>query len=196
MSGTLRLGLTPGSWDDAEACVGKVVACLTGPDEVNRADIRRRLEVLAWDCPLHYDDDIALQYGYDGIVAPTTMLMTWVLPAYWSPGDPIPTLDDPVLYPLIGVCRIPAPGEAIFGTSIDTEYHEPVYPGDRITATSVLTEMKRKTLSVGDGAFMTVTTTYAKQNGEVVGVERFVVFRYTPLSADTRESRDQSVGAS
>jgi len=173
-------GLTLGSWQDTERCIGTVVARWAGPDEVNRADIRRRLEVLAWDCPLHYDDAVARANGYRGVVAPATMLMTWVTPAYWSPGDPAPTLEDPPLFPSLGLCRVPAPGEAGFVTSCETEYFEPVYPGDRITATAVPTEVIRKTLSVGDGAFISVTTTYTKQTGEVVGVERVVVFRYTP----------------
>jgi acyl dehydratase len=173
-------GLALGSWEDTERSLGEVVAELTGPDEVNAADIRRRLEVLAWDCPLHYDEKIAREHGYEGVVAPTTMLMSWVMPPYWSPGDPAPTLSDPPLFPTLGLCRVPAPGPAGFVTSCETEYFEPVYPGDRITATSVPTDVTRKTLSVGDGAFISVTTTYTKQTGEVVGIERIVVFRYTP----------------
>jgi acyl dehydratase len=173
-------GLAQGSWADTERCLDQVVAHLTGPDEVNRADIRRRLEVLAWDCPLHYDDDVARAHGYRGVIAPATMLMTWVIPPYWSPGDPPPTPADPPMFPSLGLCRVPAPGEAGFVTSCETEYFEPVYPGDRITATSVPTEVVRKTLAVGDGAFITVITTYTKQTGEVVGTERTVIFRYTP----------------
>jgi hypothetical protein len=173
-------GLVLGSWEDTEGSLGEVIARLTGPDEVNAADIRRRLEVLAWDCPLHYDDAVARAHGYRGVVAPTTMLMTWVMPPYWSPGDPPPTLEDLPLYPSLGLCRVPAPGEAGFITSCETEYFEPVYRGDRITATSVPTEVTRKTLSVGDGAFISVTTAYTNQAGVVVGVERIVVFRYTP----------------
>jgi acyl dehydratase len=173
-------GLTLGTWADTERSIGQVVAELTGPDEVTRADLRRRLEVLAWDCPLHHDDDVARAHGYREAVAPATMLMTWVLPPYWSPGDAAPTLTDPPLFPSLGLCRVPAPGEAGFVTSCETEYFEPVYPGDRITATSVPTKVTRKTLSVGDGAFICVTTTYTKQTGELVGIERVVIFRYTP----------------
>jgi acyl dehydratase len=108
------------------------------------------------------------------------MLMTWAMPPYWSPGDPRPEPGDPVLLPRYPFCEIPAPGECIFATSSETEYLEPVYPGDRISATSVLRDVTRKRLSVGDGAFFVVETTYAKQTGEVVGVERLTVFRYSP----------------
>ena len=178
-------GLTLGTWEDTQRSNGQVVADLTGPHEVTRADIRRRLEVLAWDCPLHYDDAVAREHGYRGAIAPATMLMTWVMPPYWSPGDPPPTLADPPLFPSLGLCRVPAPGAAGFVTSCETEYLEPVYPGDRITATSVPTDVTRKTLSMGDGAFITVTTTYTKQTGEVVGIERIVIFRYVPETPPT-----------
>jgi hypothetical protein len=106
--------------------------------------------------------------------------MTWAMPAYWEPGDPRPTLDDGALLPSYPFTQIPAPGEFMFATESDTEYLEPIYPTDRISATSVLRSMTRKRLSVGDGAFFVVETTYTKQTGEVVGIERLTVFRYSP----------------
>jgi acyl dehydratase len=94
-------------------------------------------------------------------------------------------MDDPALIAPLAVCNIPAPGEYMFATHSDTEYLEPVYPGDRITATSILRELTRKTLAVGDGAFFVVETTYTKQSGEVAGVERMTFFRYSaPGPAD------------
>jgi acyl dehydratase len=171
--------LPQGTWEDAQSWVGRVLGKLEGADEVTLGDIRRRLEVLAWDCPLHYDEAIAQEHGYRTVVAPSTMLMTWAMPPYWSPGDPRPELKDPAYIPSYPFTRIPAPGEFMFATSSETEYYEPVYPGDRITATSVLADLTRKRLSVGDGAFFLIETTYTKQTGEVVGVERLTVFRYS-----------------
>ena len=75
----------------------------------------------------------------------------------------------------------------MFATSSETEYLEPVYPGDRITATSVLAELTRKRLSVGDGAFFLIETTYTKQTGEVVGIERLT-------SSGTPPSRQRPLG--
>lgn len=177
---TQLLDLRPGTWEEAEGWVGRELGRYVGADDVTRGDIRRRLEVLAWDCPLHYDEAVARKYGYRTVVAPATMLMTWAMPPYWEPGDPRPQLDDPALVPSYPFCQIPAPGRFIFATDSETEYLEPVYPGDRITATSVLRDITRKRLSVGDGAFFLIETTYAKQTGEVVGVERLTVFRYSP----------------
>src|SRR5918992_2589219 len=189
MAPAMQLDLKRGTWEETEQWVGRELARFTGADEVTVGDIRRRLESLAWDCPLHYDEDVARRHGYRTIVAPATMLMTWALPPYWSPGDPRPQLDDPALIPPLPACKLPAPGDCLFATSSETEYFEPVYPGDRITATSVLLEITRKRLSVGDGAFLLVGTTYVKQTGEVVGVERTTFFRYTP--GDTNGSTEE-----
>jgi len=179
MADTQLVDLRNGTWEEAQSWVGRELAQYEGADEVTVGDIRRRLEVLAWDCPLHYDEAVAREHGYRTVVAPATMLMTWAMPPYWSPGDPRPQLDDPALIPSYPFTKIPAPGELIFATSSETEYFEPVYPGDRITATSVLVDITRKRLSVGDGAFFLIETTYTKQTGEVVGVERLTVFRYS-----------------
>lgn len=176
---TPLLDLPDGTWEDAESWVGRELAQYEGADEVTVGGIRRRLEVLAWDCPLHYDEVVARKYGYRTVVSPATMLMTWSMPAYWSPGDPRPQLDDPAYLPSYAFTRIPAPGRFMFATESDTEYLEPVYPGDRITATSVLRSLTRKRLSVGDGAFFLIETTYTKQTGEVAGIERLTVFRYS-----------------
>ena len=172
--------LREGTWEDAESWVGRELAHYEGADEVTVGGIRRRLEVLAWDCPLHYDEAVARKYDYRTVVSPATMLMTWAMPAYWAPGDPRPTLDDGALLPSYPFTKIPAPGEYMFATESETEYLEPVYPGDRISASSVLRSIARKRLSVGDGAFFVVETTYSKQTGEVVGIERLTVFRYSP----------------
>ena len=176
---TQLVDLRPGTWEEAQSWVGRELGRYTGADDVTLGDIRRRCEVLAWDCPLHYDEAVALANGDRTMVAPATMLRTWAMPPYWEPGDPRPHLDDPALAPSYPFTQIPAPGECIFATDSDTEYLEPVYPGDRITATSVLREINRKRLSVGDGAFFLIETTYTKQTGEVVGVERLTVFRYS-----------------
>ena len=162
---TQLVDLRPGTWEEAQGWVGRELGRYVGADDVTVGDIRRRL---------------AREHGYRTVVAPATMLMTWAMPPYWEPGDPRPQLDDPALVPSYPFCQIPAPGEFIFATDSETEYLEPVYPGDRITATSVLRDMTRKRLSIGDGAFFLVETTYAKQSGEIVGIERLTVFRYSP----------------
>lgn len=172
--------VTLGTWADAEALVGKEIARSRGIDPVNLPDIRRRLEVLAWDCPLHYDDEAARSAGYDGIISPATMVMTWCLPAYWTPGDRAPEPGDPVLMPTYPFPNIPAPGTALFASDCKTKYHAAVYPGEFVSSISTLLSITRKNLNIGDGAFMVVRTEYYTGRRKLVATEDVTVFRYTP----------------
>lgn len=180
-----EFNLPQGTWADAERWIGCEFPAVEGPDVVSRADIRRRLEVFGFDCPLHYDTVVAHRQGYHDIVAPTTMLTTWTLTPYWEPGDPGPRLDEPVRMPrLQPILQVPAPGTSLFGTEVEVEYGEPVYPGDRITAVTKLVKITRRRTRVGDGAFMTFETVYRNQRGAVVGTEWLTSFRYTPEPAE------------
>jgi acyl dehydratase len=174
-----------GTWEEAEAQVGMEIGSFAGPDEVTRADIRRRLEVYAWDCPLHFDDEVARAHGYEGVVAPWSMHMAWALPSYWAPGQPrrqeLQRRDNPAI-PM--ATNVPGEGSGLIDTELEVEYHAPVYPGDRISATSKILSVTRKQTAVGDGAFVVVESTYTKSTGEVVAIDRITLFRYHPKGAD------------
>jgi 3-methylfumaryl-CoA hydratase len=172
--------VTHGTWEDAEALVGKQIGHSRGIDPVNLPDIRRRLEVLAWDSPIHYDEAAARSVGYDGIVSPTTMVVVWCLPAYWTPGDRTPKPDDPVLMPYYPFPSIPAPGTALFAVGCKTKYYAPMYPGDIISSRATLISVTRKRLKIGDGAFMVVRTNYYSELDTPIATEDMTVFRYTP----------------
>ena len=60
-----------------------------GADEVSFNDIRRKLEVYCFDCPLHGDDAAARAHGYRGRIAPAVMTPLWSMPPYWLPGEGI-----------------------------------------------------------------------------------------------------------
>lgn len=177
----IDLHLTPGTWEDAEAMVGQEFAHQTGVDPVNRAMIRRQLEALEWDCPLFYDDDVAQDAGWPGMVAPYSMYMTFAMPAYWEPGGP--AIDHPVIPPF-PYGAVPAPGTSMMATDTAVEFHAPMRPGDLISSTWKLTDVTRKTTRVGDGAFMTFEVTYRNQDGDTVAVDRTTVFRYDPGPTD------------
>jgi acyl dehydratase len=168
--------LARGSWEDAEAMVGRTLLRVEGADPVSKADIRRKLEAINFAAPVHEDEAAARAAGFRGVISPVAMMRTWATPAYWRPGD-APTGEHP-LYPAVPVTRVPAPGDGgVFGTGTRTRYLRPVHPGDRITATAVLKSVTRKRLSVGPGAFLVVETTYENGNGETVAVEEMTCFR-------------------
>ena len=76
-------------------------------DEVTRSDIRRKLEVYCFDCPLHYDESVARAHGYRTIIAPAALTPLWAMPAYWSPGEP--TIFAPGLWEKNGSFRLDVP---------------------------------------------------------------------------------------
>jgi hypothetical protein len=164
--------LVYGSWADAEALVGTVIAEQAGADPVNVPMVRQFLESLEWDSPA----------AAEGI-APFSMYMTFGMPAYWQPGDP--PLPEHSIAPF-PFGRVPAPGSAILATGTDVEFYEPMRTGDRIVTTWRLTGVTRKRLRLGDGAFMEFETVYRNQNQETVSIERTTVFRYEPDETEVR----------
>ena len=61
---------------------------------------------------------------------------------------------------------------------MEITFEESLYPGDRVTCTSRLIDIQRKTLKVGPGAFLRQEDTYTKQTGEVVAVATLDIFRF------------------
>jgi hypothetical protein len=166
-----------GSWSDAEAMIGQVLHRASGPDPVSATDFRRKLEVIAFDCPLHTDEACAREHGYRTVVSPISMTRVWSLPSYWEPGRPRPHEDAMPL--IIAAARIPGEGDTILATHVRCEHFESLYPGDRVTGVSVLKSVTPKTTRVGAGAFLVVETTFNNQHDEVVTVETATLFRFT-----------------
>jgi len=74
--------------DDMQQWIGREHQ-FAGIDEVSRNDIRRKLEIYCFACPLHDDAAAAKAHGYRDLVAPVSMTPLWSMPAYWSPGEPV-----------------------------------------------------------------------------------------------------------
>jgi len=168
------------SLEETQKWLGRETA-FEGIDEVTRNDIRRKLEVYCFDCPLHYDEKVARAHGYRTIIAPAAMTPLWAMPAYWSPGEP--SIFAPGLPEKTGSVRVdvPTPFSKGFNASSEAEYFEPLYPGDRLRGTSKLIEITPKRTRVGDGVFLTAETRISKRTGELVAIQRNTGYRYNPL---------------
>lgn len=171
-----------GTWDDARAMIGEEIGRLEGADPVSLADIRRTLEAVGLDCPIHYDESAAREAGYETVVAPVSMLRPAAMPAYWSPGDP-PRGEEVMTTPL-PAAAVPGIGDTMVAVSVKTEYLLPVHPGDRISAVATLESVTEKSARVGDGAFLVVLTTYSNETGANVALERTTLFRYAPKGGE------------
>ena len=152
-----------------------------GIEEVTLNDIRRKLEVYCFDCPLHYDEAVAQAHGYRTIVAPVAMTSLWAVTPYWRPGEPPPFA--PGLRERNGTRRddTPVPFSRGFNAASEWETYEPLYPGDRLRVTTKLAKIEPKTTRVGTGAFITNESRVTKQTGELVMISRGTAYRYDPL---------------
>jgi 3-methylfumaryl-CoA hydratase len=164
-----------------------------GADAVSKNDIRRKLEVYCFDCPLHYDDRAAQAHGYRGLVAPVAMTPLWAMPPYWSPGDPV--LYRPGVREQAGGIRtdfpVPANYTAGVNTATEWEYFDPIYPGDALHGNWRLVEIKPRETRLGDGIFATVEATIFKRTGELVAKNRNTHFRFKPKSKDGPQEQSE-----
>ncbi len=174
--------------DELQGWIGREHG-LAGVDAVSRNDIRRKLEVYCFDCPVHYDDAVARDHGYRGLIAPVAMTALWAMPAYWSPGEP--TIFAPGLREKAGGLRADLP--TIYSKAVNTatewEFFEPLYDGDALEGNWRLVEVNPRETRLGIGAFLTVETTIAKTSGELVAKNRNVLYRYDDKPSDTPKEK-------
>ena len=78
-------------WDRMKAAVGQDFSGgvpQVGADAVDAGGIRRYLELLEFDCPLHYDAEVARRHGYRDIIHMTCGAGPMAIPPQWKPGGP------------------------------------------------------------------------------------------------------------
>jgi hypothetical protein len=170
-----------GTWEEAEGFLGKVIGVDVAADAVELGSIRRWLEPKEFACDLHTSAEVAKSAGFSDVVAPSTMVFSYGLPAYWSPGDGHASMgDEPRQIPIPVIFDVPAPCTLSFASNIDMEFFEPMIVGDVITRTSRLKSIAHKELRVGKGAFMAQEDSYTNQRGESVAIVMLTIFRFVP----------------
>jgi 3-methylfumaryl-CoA hydratase len=174
---------------DMEALLG-LEHELSGIDEVTRSDIRRKLEVYCFDCPLYTDTKVAQAHGYKDIIAPGVMTPLWAMPAYWEPGEPVFYAPDRRDKP--GGIRIDLPPVYPKGvnSASEWEFFEPLHPGDRLHGSWKIIDIKQRQTRLGEGAFVVTDTSIYKQTGELVAKNFNTNFRYKEVPGD-KEKRER-----
>ncbi|MEU5876733.1 MaoC family dehydratase N-terminal domain-containing protein [Spirillospora sp. NPDC047279] len=117
------------------------------PYEVSRVKIREFADAIGDRNPIYRDREAAKAAGYSDVIAPPTF------PIVVSLGSP--ALADPALnlnYAMV------VHGEQRF------EYSRPIQPGDVVTCTSTITEIK----SIGNNEKMVVETEVKTVEGELI----------------------------
>lgn len=160
-----------------------------GADAVEAGAIRRYLEPLELDSPIHYSAEAARDAGYDGIIAPYTGYLSWAIPAMWNPGEEAlfksPERDSqPARSPINNEDPYPGPTTTGFFTaSMDIEFRRPAVVGERLgNRGRRLLSCTPKETSVGRGAFLSWEYDIVSDQGDVVAVVRNVVYAYNSVT--------------
>ncbi len=157
-------------------------------DEIERSAIRRYLEPLEFDCPLHHDREAAQAQGYADVLVPTSALPTFALGPMWRPGEVFFTSADRNAQPAASVLRwitspLEPPTTGYFATNFDVDYLLPAVVGDRLLRRGArLLGCLPKETKVGRGAFLTWESEIVNQRREVVARLRTTFYRYNPHS--------------
>lgn len=159
------------------------------PEPIDASAVRRLLEPLEFDCPLHYDAAVAREHGYENIVAPVTQLASLSIPVLWQPGETLFDTAERDAQPLrspVARTRTPLepPTTTFFAADYEAEYLKPAVVGDRLRRRgNKLLSCTPKETSVGRGAFMTFEHVILNQRDETVACVRITIFRYNPKGA-------------
>jgi uncharacterized OB-fold protein/acyl dehydratase len=152
-----------------------------GIDPVNAPMIRHMVEALGDTNPVYVDDDAAKAAGFDGIVAPPTMLQTWSMGGLrgnrpsgeggW--GAALVLLNETGFSSTVAV-------------NCEQEYLRYLHPGDRVTVTGFLESVsEEKQTGLGIGHFVTTRDEYRDEDGELVGTHLFRVLKFKPGTGTT-----------
>ncbi len=168
-----------------------------GADAVEKGIIRRFLEPLEFDCPLHYDQEVAQHYGYHDILAPYSSILSSAIPSLWSPGQHIWMSAErdaqPASSPVASssndaVHKLMPPTSGFFATDIEIDYLQPVVVGDRVRMQGrKLLSCVPKETSVGRGAFIVWESEIFNQCGEPVAKLRTGMYQYVPHPNETKK---------
>jgi acyl dehydratase len=172
--------LAVGTYEDARALVGRLqrVSVASGP--VNPAMIKYFASAAEDSNPGYWDTEFASEV-WGGVISPPSMLVHWLLPPPWSPGEP----SGGHLVPQILSTEVPLPGDTVINISADYTYHRPVRVGDLLRMVEELVDVSaEKTTQLGTGHFITTTATFSTQDDEMVATQTNVLFRFSAGAHD------------
>jgi len=172
-----------------EALVGRPIGASGGvaraPDPVNQPMIRHWAAAFEDHNPVYVDAEFAAQTRFGGIVAPPLMLQTWTMatpvitgirerggsPVESDGSGPLTLLDE-------------AGFVGTLASNSEFEIERYLRPGDVISSTTVVESISaEKQTRIGRGHFLTWLTTYVDDGGQVVGTQRFRIFKFKPGTA-------------
>ena len=126
--------------------------------------------------PLYWDDAVAAELT-DGPTAPPTMLSVWMRPLMFDPRADDAERIRPLELHFVLKDALELPEGVVYANELT--FGVPIRPGDRVRTVQSVREISPiKSTRVGTGRFWTIDVAYTTQDGEVAGVETYVMFGY------------------
>lgn len=174
-----------------KAFVGQQV----GPPEVAR-DAVTEPAIRSWCAamgdrnPIYTDPVLAKESAHGSIVAPPTMLQSWILPGIaLAHPDRTPRDKHEELHALFDEYGYTSP----VATNCEQAFHRYLKPGDQVTSTMTIESIsEEKATAVGIGYFINTRMVFTDQNGEEVGWMTFRVLKFKPSGDRQAPAADDS----
>ena len=136
-------------------------------EEVEKGVIRRFVNALGDHNPLYQDEEFARRSKYGGAIAPPLFVITF------------------------GRQRRPQPdtrlGRAMINAGTEYEFLRPIRPGDVITHTSKLADVKERMGRLGRMFISVTETTHVNQRGETVAIARATTITHEGQSMEAKK---------
>lgn len=133
--------------------------------EVDNTGCRQFARSVGYSDPIFFDEAAAKAKGYRSVVAPPGFLGH----ALVVPGAPVP--------PPGGV-RLEIPYKRVLNGGTDIEYFDTVCAGDRLTATTKITDLAEREGRVGPMLVVSTETKFRNADGKTVAIQRGAAIRY------------------
>lgn len=162
--------------DEAKALIGYNTPPRTTADLVTTSEVRRFAQAIMDDNPVFFDEEEARRSRFNGLVAPGTFPLSCLRPAplIRDPMRGCTQRDDTWTIPVTAGIPTPPGWEGLyeFHAGDDVELYRLARVGDRITARTTLGDLYEKTGRSGLLAFLTLSTDWTNQHGELLCTSR------------------------
>jgi uncharacterized OB-fold protein len=160
---------------------GEIGVPAEGPDPVNEAMIRHWCDALDDRNPVYTDAAAARAAGHAGVVAPPSMMQTWVLPGVPMAKPETMRVDKQTeLHALLSAHGY----TGVVATNCEQGYTRYLRPGDRVATTTVIESIsEEKATALGIGYFINTREIFRDQDGAEIGWQTFRVLKFKPAQA-------------
>lgn len=178
-----------------QSFVGMVAGPRTrAPDSVNLPMIRHWVEAMGDHNPVYVDEAAAREAGFEGIIAPPTMLQAWIMRGLRASLEVEEARakgvanGDSVIDGLM--TALDAAGyTSVVATNCDQHYVRPLRLGDHLEVTSTIDSISpEKETALGTGRFVTTRLEYLDQDGELVATMLFRILKFRPRPVGSKSS--------